>query len=821
MKGIARTGAVLAALAALAVVPATAGAASFTVTTNAASGAGSLAAAIAAANAAAGADSIGFDAGFFGSAAPSNQRTITLTTANALPDITGPVTIDGRVQGGGAQVAPLVRVTGPPTGADAAGLHLTAGAAGSAIRGLSITRFNTSGIVVDAPNTTITATYVGVGLSGTGPGVGNDHGGIIVNASGVTIGGTTAGQANVIGDNHRCGIVVQNGAGTVVRGNLIGTEASGLAVLGNAQDASCGVRVQGTATGTVIGGSTAGAGGVVPGNTTGNVISGNDLDGVEIVGGAGTVVQGNLIGLGGDGATVLANTLAGVLVSGGTGTVIGGRTAAEGNVVSGNFHGPGLWLGAPARVEGNRVGVGADGLTVLSNHDGVLVTGPGVVVGGAAAGAGNLISGNNATGVTLTSGAVGAQVLGNQIGGGTGGNSSVAANQGAQVLVSGTASGSTIAFNTVIDVAGTGPIRVTGTGAGTAVRANRVRLGGTPTALDLGAAGITPALTPTLSSVLVAGDRTQVQGTFTGAPSSTYALDLYTDAACGPLHRAMDRFVGTTSITTAADGTAAINATVAGTVTPGEHVLATATGPDGATHELGPCADAGAAPTLQLAADTYAGGERAGVVRVTVERLGGGDASAGIRLRTVDGTAVAGVNYTAQDRYVTINAGQTSATLDIPVVDDERRPGPRTFTVQAYGPNAAVLGARTVATVTIADDGVYVPPPSAAVVRILAPGGTLSRSAARLVRGNVTGGTVKRVQVAVTRSGCRRLGGDGRLHARTSGSTCEPTWLTAKGTGRWSRRLPRLPAGRYVISARAIDAAGLITTVRTVSVRLR
>jgi uncharacterized delta-60 repeat protein len=46
-----------------------------------------------------------------------------------------------------------------------------------------------------------------------------------------------------------------------------------------------------------------------------------------------------------------------------------------------------------------------------------------------------------------------------------------------------------------------------------------------------------------------------------------------------------------------------------------------------------------------------------------------------------------------------------------------------------------------------------------------------------------------------------------------TGEACPPRWLTAKGTGIWSFKLNAdLPAGRYVVYSRAVDAGGLAET---------
>ncbi len=833
-----RGGALVGCLLGLAVGPAAAQAGTFTVTTNAAAGAGSLAAAITAANGAPDTDTIAFNL-------PGGQRVLSVVTPG-LPAVTAPVVLDATTQPGYVGV-PLVQLVGCPplsspclpdasAGANVAGLTLKPGAAGSRVSGLSIVRFNQGGIVVEAGGSTISANYVGVDLDGVGPGVGNSKGGVVVKASAVTVGGTIAAERNVIGDNHElCGVDVQSGTASQVRGNYIGTEASGNLGLGNGpppalgETPSCGVRVEGAAAQTVIGG----AGGAR------NVISGNNVNGIEILAGTDTVVQGNSIGLKANG-DVLANAGSGVLVAGGDRTVIGGTSVAARNLLSGNFDGAGVRVtGGEVTVQGNYIGVGADGLTPRSNNDGVVVTGGIAVVGGTGAGAGNLITGNEATGITLGSGSIGTTVLGNRVGGDVSGGAS-AHNAAAQIRVTGSASGNQIGSlapgggNTVLDVSGAGPIVLDGVGTGNTVRGNLVQLSGPTfrTAIDRGAPGITAAGTPQLTAVYTSGTRSQVLGTLAGLPNTTYGLDLYTDAACdSTLHRGVDGYFGSGTVSTDGTGQGVISVPVAAVAPDGTtRLLATVTDPLGSTSELGTCAQAPEpAPTLELSAADYSAKESARVVHLTVTRTGGGPGSAGIRVRTHDGTARAGTDYTAVDFYATVNADQTQTVVDIPVKDDGLRAGDRIFSVDLSQPNAAVQGARSHATVTVVDD-TPAPPVvvvSPAKVSIVSPHRTARRHRLKTITGRSTTtktAKVRRVEVAVTRiARCERLSTSGRLVKIKASlrKTCPPNWLKASGTTSWKYKLKRtLASGTYRIAARATDVNGNVGRVHSAKVRL-
>ena len=70
---------------------------------------------------------------------------------------------------------------------------------------------------------------------------------------------------------------------------------------------------------------------------TGNVISGNTGIGINIqTGSNGTIIQGNLIGLDAGGTLDLGNTGDGINLNGVTGTTVGGAAAGARNVISGN-----------------------------------------------------------------------------------------------------------------------------------------------------------------------------------------------------------------------------------------------------------------------------------------------------------------------------------------------------------------------------------------------------------------------------------------------------------------------------------------------------
>jgi Right handed beta helix region len=153
----------------------------------------------------------------------------------------------------------------------------------------------------------------------------NALGGVMVwnGAQDTTIGGTAAGEGNLISGNDGDGIDLA-GAGTNdndVQGNLIGTDSSGALPLGN------------TGNGAAISGGSSG-------NTlAGNTISANGKSGVLITdaGTSGNVVEGNFIGTNSGATNPLGNSVDGVHIQHtASNNTIGGTTAGAANVIANN-----------------------------------------------------------------------------------------------------------------------------------------------------------------------------------------------------------------------------------------------------------------------------------------------------------------------------------------------------------------------------------------------------------------------------------------------------------------------------------------------------
>ena len=309
---------------------------------------------------------------------------------------------------------------------------------GSATPGLgNVISGNTSdGIRVQgttSPATTIRGNYIGVGAAGTTD-LGNTANGIyILNSANNIIGGTTAEERNIISGNNGAGVVIQGIASTntTLRGNYIGVGIGGTEDLGNSGN---GVTLTSTTTMTV-GGTAAGAG---------NLISGNGGIGLSLNVASLITIQGNTIGTNAAGTAALANNQ-GIVLQDSSDNVIGGTATAARNLVSGNTLEGIVVRGASSSnnaIQGNYIGVNTSGTGDLGNGGvGVnIFDAPANTIGGTVAGARNVISGNNAGGIsigfTLGSGAsVGEnRIEGNYIGTNATGNGAIA-NTGAGITV--------------------------------------------------------------------------------------------------------------------------------------------------------------------------------------------------------------------------------------------------------------------------------------------------------------------------------------------------------------------------------------------------
>ncbi len=357
-----------------------------------------------------------------------------ITFAGNGPSVTDPAVIDATTNPDYVS-APTVLLKGPgPTGTQS-GVPVTAG--GTTIRGLAIDNFGTGINLSGGDGNVVEANYVGLTTAGTVVSGSANHNGVLIqNASAQNvIGGTTAAQRNVISGNGTVptvdgrGIII-TGAGTVdnvVEGNYIGVNPAGTAAAGNRSEGvlvqTAGNNLIGGSTGTTPGGSCTGACNLIGGNT------GNSSNGPGItLGGSGTVVKGNFIGLNAAGTGTIPNDFAGIVVPGANNT-IGGTTPEERNVISGqgiNINIDNVSVTPTGNVvQGNFIGSNSAGTAAIAHPAGsfnIQVSGAntiggttGTTPGGPCTGACNVIVGVQGYGI-ITGRAGGVTIQGNFVG---------------------------------------------------------------------------------------------------------------------------------------------------------------------------------------------------------------------------------------------------------------------------------------------------------------------------------------------------------------------------------------------------------------------
>jgi titin len=249
-----------------------------------------------------------------------------------------------------------------------------------------------------AVNDVLEGNFIGINAQETAVLSNGSFGILAAGGSGNIIGGTAPGAGNVIGGVSGDGIEIDDSgapSGTdnyLIQGNLFGTDATGTLNFGNA----IGILLEGNAV----------TQGVANTTVSGNVIDNEFLVGVEIYGIAANnnVVEGNLIGTDPTGTQAHGNGV-GVEVAGGAiDNTVGGTTAAARNVISGNSD-EGLVIADSATmgnlVEGNYIGTDASGSVPVANFDGIALSGTANTIGGTTVGAANVISGNVREGVGM------------------------------------------------------------------------------------------------------------------------------------------------------------------------------------------------------------------------------------------------------------------------------------------------------------------------------------------------------------------------------------------------------------------------------------
>ncbi|MEZ5658199.1 MAG: DUF4347 domain-containing protein [Burkholderiaceae bacterium] len=546
-------------------------------------------------------------------------------------------------------------------------------------------------------NNFVRGNIIGLNASATGI-LTNDTQGIQIDGggSGNTVGGTQSAARNTISGNTNAGLEITGGSNNTVAGNIIGTNSADAGGLGNG---GSGIYLFNGTTNNTIGGTAAGST---------NLISGNGLDGLRIngAGTSGNIVRGNLIGTNAAGTAPRANAGTGVMIIGDADSnVIGGSSAGARNIISGNDNIGVFVTGTNSNdniIQGNYIGLNAAGNAAISNGAfGIAVDGDAqrTIVGGSAAGEGNVISGNTGTlgstarggiylgsfGTVIRSNIIGLSADQSTIipnGQAIGSNGGIYLFANSTATIGGTAAG---AGNIIAGNVGAGIVAQAGFSQQFSALGNLFR-DNTGLAIDLGNDGVTAndlndpdtgpnglQNYPSLVSVFNVGADLRIQGTINSNASTTLRLEFFSippGSADGSGQGEAWAYLGTTNVLTSGAGSANFDITLTGQALPtNAFVTATATvdlggGNFGATSEMAINAQVpNAAPVLTLSGGT--GSTTEGGITYIVD---GAATLADADSADLDGgvmTVQITVNGTSADRLVVAHQGTGAGQVGV------------------------------------------------------------------------------------------------------------------------------------------------------------
>jgi hypothetical protein len=301
-----------------------------------------------------------------------------------LPTLTrSNTTIDGEAGGNGNTIfnnnTALLRIEldGNNIGGVSNGLNISA--TGCTITDLNINDFQGIGIRINntGSGSFIRGCFIGTDIRGNTAQANVSDGIYVDGASNITIGGTIARMQNIISGNSGVGIAIAGGTGHTILGNVIGLNALKNASIPNGLYGIAIVNSTGTTSNrTKIGDA-------VSNDLSSNLISGNVSNGIYIQSSSYIDIYKNYIGIQGNGS-VLANTSEGIRIWGNSSKInIGNGFASGRNVIGGQLSNitlfetanPPILAPTDITIVGNNIGIGADGTTSLGGGRGVELIG--------------------------------------------------------------------------------------------------------------------------------------------------------------------------------------------------------------------------------------------------------------------------------------------------------------------------------------------------------------------------------------------------------------------------------------------------------------
>jgi CSLREA domain-containing protein len=461
----------------------------------------------------------------------------------------------------------------------------------------------------------------------------------------------------------------------------------------------------------------------------GLVINGFQLNGIKMDTKGDNVIAGNFIGTNVAGNTAVSNKQAGVFVGAGAhDDVIGGTAASARNLISGNLtDGIIISFSPNNRVLGNYIGTDSSGNAKLGNSlDGVLISGSSNfnLVGGAADGARNLISGNKGSGVQIVAGSPGNnKVQGNFIGTKANGVDALG-NSGAGVQMNSANTtiggdffldeGNSIAFNTGGGV-------FVGSGTGNRILGNSIYSndGNIPAlGIDLFPSGVTSNDAgdsdsgannlqnfPVLTSATTANGETTFQGSLDSTPNTSFHIEFFSNASCDPSGNGEGhKFINSMNVTTNIVGSVSIAFGAPTSAFSGPFITATATDSAGNTSEFSKCIEAPPASTFQFGTPSMSVVENCDEAIFTVSRVGDTTTAASVDYATQSGTASDRTDFTVARGTLNFAPGETGKSVSVLITEDSFIEGAETATLTLSNNLGAGLGNPSTATLTISDD---------------------------------------------------------------------------------------------------------------------
>ncbi|HRN86408.1 MAG TPA: right-handed parallel beta-helix repeat-containing protein [Candidatus Dojkabacteria bacterium] len=229
----------------------------------------------------------------------------TISLSSALPTITNSLQIDGTTQTGSDCTTKDLRIVLSGNNLSSPGLAFSS-TTGGIVKGLVIHGFSRGINYTSSTGGTVQCNIIGLAQDGVTI-VGNSESGITLesNSTGNTIGGSVAGQGNILSGNY-IGLDINSSNTNVVQGNYIGTNKGGEYSRGNT---TAGIEIDNSSS-IEIGDADLNS---LPASCTGvcNVISGNGASGINYIAGTSgsndNVIEGNYIGADKTGANQVTN----------------------------------------------------------------------------------------------------------------------------------------------------------------------------------------------------------------------------------------------------------------------------------------------------------------------------------------------------------------------------------------------------------------------------------------------------------------------------------------------------------------------------------